>query len=121
MLMKTNNRIIVRKGTEHYPVILDDIVLFYTENRLTFVFTKNGTKYITDEILSNLETMLNKEKFYRTNRQSIVNIDFIKSFRTIEKVKISVELAVPVAKDPIIVSQDSAATFRKWIEGKLWQ
>jgi DNA-binding LytR/AlgR family response regulator len=119
--MKINNRIIVRKGTEHYPVIVDDIVLFYTESRLTFVYTKNGTRYITDKILSSLETTLNKEKFYRANRQSIVNIDFIKSFRTTEKVKISIELAIPVTKEPIIVSQDSAAAFRKWIEGKLWQ
>jgi DNA-binding LytR/AlgR family response regulator len=121
MLMKIIHRIIVRKGTEHFPVIVDDIVLFYTENRITFAFTKTGTKYIADEILSSLETTLSREKFYRANRQNIVNIDFIKSFRTIEKVKISIELAVPVTKEPIVVSQDSAAAFRQWIEGKLWQ
>lgn len=119
MLMKITNRIIVRKGTEHYPVMVDDIVLFYTESRLTFAYTKVGIKFVADENLSNLEAILDKDKFYRTNRQSIVNIDFIKSFRTIEKVKISIELIVRVTNDPIIVSQDSAAGFRKWIEGKL--
>lgn len=117
MHMRMSNRIIVRKGVEHYPLMIDDIVLFYTESRITFAITKTGNKYIATDILTNLEISLSRAKFYRINRQLIVNIDFIKSFKTFEKVKISIELVVPVAKTPLIVSQDNAAGFRQWIEG----
>lgn len=115
----TNNqvkyRLIARKGVDHIPLKLEDIALFYTENRLTFLIDRNGKKYMVDHILSTLEQDLDKSKFYRANRQSIINIDFIKGYKTTEKVKISVEMTIDAVKSPIMISQDSAADFREWI------
>jgi len=108
-------RLIARKGLDHVPVKIEDIVLFYTENRLTFLIDRNGKKYIVDTILSTLEQELDSSKFYRANRQYIINIDFIKGYKTTEKVKISVEMNIEAARCPIIISQDSAANFRDWI------
>ncbi|OSZ80147.1 hypothetical protein CAP36_02490 [Chitinophagaceae bacterium IBVUCB2] len=108
-------RLIARKGLEHVPLKLDDIALFYTENRLTFLIDRDGKKYIADNNLSALEQDLDKSKFYRANRQYIINIDFIKGYKTAEKVKISVEMAVDTIKSPVMISQDSAADFREWI------
>ena len=108
-------RLIARKGLEHVPLKLDDIALFYTENRLTFLIDRDGKKYIADNNLSALEQELDKSKFYRANRQYIINIDFIKGYKTAEKVKISVEMAVDTIKSPVMISQDSAADFREWI------
>jgi DNA-binding LytR/AlgR family response regulator len=108
-------RLIARRGIEHIPLRLEDIVLFYTENRLTFLIDKNGKKFIVDEILSELEQELDKSKFYRANRQYIINIDFIRGYKTIEKVKIAVEMSIEADKFPIHISQDSAADFREWI------
>jgi DNA-binding LytR/AlgR family response regulator len=108
-------RLIARRGLDHVPLKLEDIALFYTENRLTFLIDRNGKRYITDSILSALEQELDKSKFYRANRQSIINIDFIKGYKTAEKVKISVEMNIDAVKTPIMISQDSAADFREWI------
>lgn len=108
-------RLIARKGLDHVPLKLEDIALFYTENRLTFLIDKEGKKYIVDNILSTLEQELDKTKFYRANRQSIINIDFIKGYKTAEKVKVSVEMNIDTIKAPIMISQDSAADFREWI------
>lgn len=112
-------RLIARKGLEHVPLKLDDVALFYTENRLTFLIDRDGKKYIAENNLSALEQELDQSKFYRANRQFIINIDFIKGYKTTEKVKISVEMAVETIKSPIMISQDSAADFREWItQGK---
>jgi DNA-binding LytR/AlgR family response regulator len=108
-------RLIARKGLDHIPLKLEDIVLLYTENRLTFLIDRNGKKYIVDNILSALEQELDKSKFYRANRQYIINIDFIKGYKTAEKVKISVDMSIEAIKTPIMISQDSAADFREWI------
>jgi len=108
-------RLIARKGLDHVPLKLEDIVLLYTENRITFLIDKNGKKYIVDSILTALEVELDKSKFYRANRQYIINIDFIKGYKTAEKVKISVEMNIEAVKCPIMISQDSAADFREWI------
>jgi DNA-binding LytR/AlgR family response regulator len=111
----TKCRLIARRGLDHIPLKTEDIVLFYTENRLTFLIDKYGKKYIVDHILSDLENDLDKSKFYRANRQYIINIEFIKGYKTTEKVKISVEMVVDTDKFPITISQDSAAGFREWI------
>ncbi len=108
-------RLIARKGLDHVPLKMEDVALFYTENRLTFLIDKDGKKYIVDNILSSLETELDKSKFYRANRQSIINIDYIKGYKTAEKVKVSVEMNIDAIKSPIMISQDSAADFREWI------
>jgi len=108
-------RLIARRGMDHIPLKVEDIVLFYTENRLTFLIDRNGKKYIADSILSELEQQLDTQKFYRANRQYIINIDFIKGYKTVEKVKIAVEMSVDAEKFPIVISQDSAANFREWI------
>lgn len=108
-------RLIARKGLEHVPLKLTDIALFYTENRLTFLIDREGKKYIADNNLSSLEQELDKSKFYRANRQYIINIDYIKGYKTTEKVKISVEMSVDSIKAPVMISQDSAADFREWI------
>ena len=109
-------RLIARKGLDHFPLKLEDIALFYTENRITFLIDKNAKKYIVENILTTLEHALDKSKFYRANRQYIINIDYIKGYKTTEKVKITVEMNIEYAfKFPIIISQDSAAEFREWI------
>lgn len=111
----TKYRLIARRGLDHIPLKTEDIVLFYTENRLTFLIDKYGKKYIIDHILSNLENELDKSKFYRANRQYIINLDFIKGYKTTEKVKVLVEMTTEADKFPVIISQDSAAAFREWI------
>jgi len=64
--------------------------------------------------LKELEDELDARKFYRANRKYIIHISSIKSYRATEKVKILVELTLPVSEQ-IIISQESAIDFRKWI------
>ena len=67
-----------------------------------------------DKNLKELEEELDPRKFYRANRKYIVHINYIRSYKPYDKIKILVEPTVPVS-DEIIVSQESAVDFRKWI------
>ena len=64
--------------------------------------------------LSELEEELDKNLFYRANRKYIINANYIKRFKPLEKSKISVELTLPVNEE-IIISQENSASFKKWI------
>ena len=109
------SRLIVRKGLEHIALRLEEIVLFYTENKLVYVIDRLGKKYLADKNLGDLEEDLDESMFFRANRQYIININFIRGFKTYEKVKLQVDLAIPDLNHCIIVSQENAPQFRQWI------
>ncbi|MES2374458.1 MAG: LytTR family DNA-binding domain-containing protein [Bacteroidota bacterium] len=117
LAQKDNNkksRILVKKGIEFQSILLEEVAYFFTEQKITFLITKDGKKFLVDKNLKELEEELDGHIFYRANRKFIININYVKSYKSYDKIKILVELTVPVSED-IIVSQESAIDFRKWI------
>lgn len=108
-------RLVVKKGLENIALRLEDIVLFYTENKLVYVIDRVGKKYLADKNLGELEESLDETNFFRANRQYIININFIKGFKSYEKVKLQVDLTLPEINHCIIVSQETAPQFREWM------
>ncbi len=112
---KNKSRIVVKKGTEFLSLRLEDVVYFFTENKLVFVVDKQNKKYLCEtNSLLDIEGVLNAQKFFRANRKYIVNADYITKFKSIDKSKISVEIILPVHEE-IIVSQENASEFKKWM------
>lgn len=111
---KQKTRLLVQKGVENILLKMDDIVLFYTENKIVYVIDRFEKKYLIYSHLSEIEEDLDPLVFFRANRQFIISINFIKSFRAYEKVKIKVDMT-PEANHWIIISQETAPDFRKWI------
>lgn len=112
---KKKTRILVKKGMEFQAIKVEEIVYFFTEYKLVFLVDRENKKYLAEKAnLSELEEELDNKTFYRANRKYIINANFIKRFKPLEKSKISLELVLPVNED-IIISQENASTFKKWI------
>ena len=111
---KKKTRLLVQKGIENILLRMDDIVLFYTENKVAYVIDRFEKKYMIYDHLSEIEEDLDPLVFFRANRQFIISINFINSFRSYEKVKIKVDMN-PASTHWIIISQETAPLFRKWI------
>ena len=108
-------RLVVKKGMENISLRLEDTVLFYTENKIVYVVDRFGKKYLADKNLAELEESLDENIFFRANRQYIININFIKGFKSYEKVKLQIDLTLPELNHNIIVSQETAPQFREWM------
>ena len=111
---KTKKRLLVQKGVESILLRMEDIVLLYTENKIVYVIDRFEKKYLMYSHLAEIEIDLDPLIFFRANRQYIISINFIKSFRAYEKVKIKVDMN-PELNHWIIISQETAPDFRKWI------
>jgi DNA-binding LytR/AlgR family response regulator len=112
---RVKSRILVRKGVEFQAVRVEDTGYFFTEHKLIFLVDKDNRKYMAEKSnLSELEEELDKNIFYRANRKYIINANYIRRFKPLERSKISVELTLPVNEE-IIISQENAASFKKWI------
>ena len=108
-------KLVVKKGIENVVLKLEDIVMIYTQNKVSYVTDNKGIKYISNKNLGELERELGNSIFFRISRQYILNINYIKSFKSFEKVKLKVDISIPIVKQPIIISQETAPAFRKWV------
>src|SRR5215212_6147426 len=112
---KKRSRIIVKRGMEFQAIRTEDIVYFFTEHKLVFLVDKDNRKYMAEaNNLAELEMELDTNMFYRANRKYIVNANFIRRFKPLERSKISVELTLSLDEE-IIVSQENSSAFKKWI------
>jgi len=112
---KKKSRMVVKKGVEYITLKVEDVALIYTENKVVYVIDKNGKKYVGDKNLTELELELDNNLFFRANRQYIINIGVVKSYKAFEKVKLQVDLLMPELNHHIVISQEAAPDFRKWI------
>jgi DNA-binding LytR/AlgR family response regulator len=106
-------RIVARKGTEFIALTVDEIAFFFTEHRIVFVKDFAGHQYIVDKNLGEVESDLDKKRFFRINRKFIASVDAIEKFKP-DSGKIRVFLK-PEMKEEIHVSKETAPEFRKWI------
>ena len=112
---RKKTRLLVKRGMENIAVRLEDIALIYTQNKLVYVMDRFSKKYFSDKTLSELEEELDNTIFFRVNRQYIININYVKSFKAHEKVKLLIDITIPEINHSIIISQETAPAFRKWM------
>lgn len=111
------SRFLVRSRDQMIPVKANSIAYFYTDNGVVYLRKTDGKKYPLESPLDNLERELDPNEFFRINRQYLCNIEAIESSYAYDKGKIMVEMN-PKAEEPVLVSKDKAAQFKRWLEGK---
>lgn len=114
-MKKKKTRLIVRKGNENIALRVEDIAYIYRDNTIIIAVDREEKKYLCDKNLSALEAELDPSVFFRANRKYLINIHFVRSFKAYEKVKLEVYLNLPCNGHQIIVSQENAPMFKKWI------
>jgi DNA-binding LytR/AlgR family response regulator len=110
------SRLVVRKGTDFIALNVDDAAYFFTDHKIVFVRDFSGRQLMVDSTLSELQEMLDGEKFFRLNRKYLSSHRAIEKFKS-DNGKIKVFLQPPVRED-VHVSKETAPSFRLWISGK---
>lgn len=109
-------RIIVRYADVIKAIDLNEVAYFYTENKINFVCTKTNERYGIDYNLEEMEHLVDEVKFFRINRQFIININAIAKMFNYSKSRIKMVLNPP-SEIETIVSTERAADFKKWLTG----
>ena len=81
----------------------------------TFLFTRAGEKCLVNEPLGTLEGELDPRQFFRVNRNYLAHASAVKSFASVGKGRLSVQL-LPRTPEEVQVSQENGAAFRAWLE-----
>ncbi len=106
-------RILAQKGLAFQPVAVDDIAYFFSEHKLTFLVTHKAERFLVNDPLATLEAELAPTEFFRLNRTLLAHIAAVRSFRSIGKGRLAVQLH-PATAEEAQVAQERAADFRAW-------
>ncbi len=108
-------RFAVRYGEHIKTIETTGVAYFFTENKASFLITKDNKKYIIDYNLDQLENSLDPKRFFRINRQFIISIESIAEMLTYSKARVLIHLN-PATKLETIVSSERAASFKQWLD-----
>jgi DNA-binding LytR/AlgR family response regulator len=112
---KYKEQFIVSHLKKWIPVAVREIACFYRDS-INYVYTFSGDKYMLDfATLEEVEELLDPRLFYRSNRQSIININAIQSVKPHENQKLTLTLKSPL-KLEFDISREKAPSFKKWID-----
>lgn len=107
-------RFLVNKGDELIVILTEDISYFYKDDDVN-ITVKNGDRFPTKLSLEQLTEVIDPTKFYRINRQIIVNINAIKKISLWFKGKLKLQL-MPEFDDNVIVSREKSMSFKRWMD-----
>lgn len=107
-------RFVVRYGEHIKTIDIEEVVYFYTEDKATFLCTKDTRRYVVDFNLDTLDSILDPRVFFRINRQYIISINSIAEMFTYSKSRVLIKLNPP-AKHETIVSTERSADFKLWL------
>ncbi|GAA4304015.1 LytTR family DNA-binding domain-containing protein [Nibribacter koreensis] len=108
------NRFLVKSGQKIRSVSIEEIAYFYAEDKIVFLVTTAGQRFITDFTLDTLQEILNPEYFNRLNRQFISHIHAIDEIHPYMKGRLKVYVR-PTTDKEIIISSERAHAFKEWL------
>lgn len=110
------NRFLIKAG-EHYKSIQDsEIACFYILEKATFLRTTSDKDYVIDYSLDNLQKTIDPDKFFRINRNCIINLNEISDILKYSSSRLKIKLTGNKPLYDLIISKDKISEFKKWID-----
>lgn len=112
---KYKDRFTANVGRSVTMIPVEEIAMF-TKEELIYLVNREGRKFITDyRSLDEVQELVDPSLFYRANRQQLVHLPFIESYRTDDTFKITLKMRNLKGPD-VIISKEKAAEFRRWFD-----
>ena len=112
-LNEESKKILGKRGDKLYLIDISDIYYIKADLDEVIVKIKETDAYVRRKI-GDLETLLNGKNFFRVHRSYIVNVDKIKSMKSVEQSKL--QISFEGIAEIITSSKEGAKDFREYIE-----
>jgi DNA-binding LytR/AlgR family response regulator len=109
------SRFMVKVGDKIKSVPVEEILVFYSQEKASFIRTTDAHTYCIDYALDQLEPMLDAEKYFRINRKYIVAIGACTNILAWTNSRL--RLKIDGIDDPdIIVARERVQEFKMWLD-----
>ena len=113
-IQRYNDKILIPLKDKLFPVDLSDVSYFYTTEKATTIFLKNGMSYPYTKTLEQIYISLNPAHFFRANKQFIIARESVKKITVWFDSRLLIDLDTDVP-ERIYVSKNKASAFKIWI------
>jgi two-component system, LytTR family, response regulator LytT len=108
------NRFMVHAGDKIKTIKTSEIAYIQAKEGAVYIVSNENRTYGINYTIEHFTNLLDPDKFFKINRQFIVNIDAIKSMSVVSKSRIKIEL-VPKPDEEAIVSVNNVQLFKEWL------
>jgi len=106
----------IKLGSQILVIDVNDIAYFYSNEKSTWLVTRDGKQYMTDDSLTAIENEVDPAKFYKISRKCLVGLSSIYTISKYFNSRLKVTLS-PKNIEPVIVPRDRVQSFMEWLEG----
>jgi DNA-binding LytR/AlgR family response regulator len=107
-------RLLIKRGQQLSYLKTENMAHSFADGKLCYAVDFNGTKYLLENNLSQLEEQLQPNNFFRINRHLLVNIETIKKVHIWLGGRLKLEIA-PATLVETIVSRERVNDFKEWL------
>jgi DNA-binding LytR/AlgR family response regulator len=112
--VKYKERLLIKRGQQLSYLKTENAAYCFADGKLCYAVDFNGTKYLLESNLSQLEEQLQPDNFYRINRHLLVNIEAVKKVHTWLGGRLKVEIHPPTTAETV-VSRERVNGFKEWL------
>ena len=109
-------RFLVKIGERYKSIPVNEISYFYISERSVLIKCYNGRDYGIEYSLEQLQKMVDPDKFFRINRNCIVNIDAISEMLSYSTSRLQLKLKNEEKSEAFVVSRDKVMEFKRWVD-----
>jgi len=108
------DKILIPVKDQLLPIDLGQVSFFYTTNKSTQLYLKDGSNYPYARTLDQIFSSLDPSDFYRANKQYIIGRNAVKNITVWFDSRLFITLDTDVP-ERIYISKNKAAEFKEWI------
>lgn len=109
------SRFLVKVGDKIKSIQTEDILVFYSSEKSTFLLTVDKHNYCIDYSLELLEPIIDPEKYFRINRKYIVSIAACTNIISWSNSRLRLKID-GISDSEIIVARERVADFKFWLD-----
>lgn len=109
------SRFMVKSGQVIKTIPSEEVAYFLAEEGVVLLVNFEGSRFVINYTLDQLEQQLDEKMFFRANRQIMVNIHAVKEVNPYFKGRLHLVLEPGVAGEQII-SSSKASSFKQWLD-----
>lgn len=113
--LRTKSRFMVKVGEKIRTIMVEDILAFYSFEKVSYLHTNAHRDYIIDYSLDELENMLDQNMFFRINRRYIVSIEACSQIFTWSNSRLKIDID-GIDDQKIVVARERVQAFKAWLD-----